>query len=283
VYNAATPKQPRITPVNLFLVHETETAMPQVDRHVVGTPNWFDLMTPDGEKARAFYSKLFGWDFNVGGAEMGGYSMCLKNGQPVAGMGPMPENAPFPTAWSVYFETANVDASVEAVKANGGQVTMPPMDVMEEGRMAVCTDPTGATFGFWQGNKHTGAKIVSEPGAMAWSEVYTRDGVKASAFYQAVMGLKAVKMEGMEYWTLDHGAQQHHCGVMTMDKDWPENIPPHWRPYFAVNQTDASCEIIKNNGGKVLMGPFDTPHGRMAAVEDPFGATFSIISGIPSK
>ena len=35
-----------------------------------GTPTWFDLMTPDADKARAFYAALFGWQYVVSGPEM---------------------------------------------------------------------------------------------------------------------------------------------------------------------------------------------------------------------
>ncbi len=34
---------------------------------------------------------------------------------------------------------------------------MPPMDVMEFGRMAIFVDPVGAAFGVWQPGTHKGA------------------------------------------------------------------------------------------------------------------------------
>ena len=252
--------------------------MSQVDRHTAGTPSWFDLMTPDPEKARAFYSKLLGWDFIIGGDEFGGYTTCVKNNQPVAGLGPMPPDAAYPTVWSVYFETLNMEASYEAVKANGGKTIFDPMVIGEEGRMGMCTDSTGAAFGFWEPRRHTGAKLINEPGAMAWCEVNTRDGAKATDFYAAVMGSAAKKMEApFDYWILAKSGEEPCCGVMQMDKSWPEGVPAHWMTYFAVADTDASCEIVKASGGKVCVPPFDSPHGRIAVVEDPFGATFSII------
>jgi uncharacterized protein len=256
--------------------------MTHVERHTPGTPSWFDLMTPNPEKARTFYSKLFGWDFIIGGDEFGGYTTCVKNGKPVAGLGPMPPNDPSPTVWSVYFETLNMEASYEAVKANGGKTMFEPMVIGEEGRMGMCIDATGAAFGFWEAKKHTGAKIINEPGAMCWCEVNTRDSAKARDFYAAVMGTEAKKMEGadVDYWTLEKSGEAPSYGVMQMDKNWPESVPAHWMPYFLVNQTDSSCELVKVSGGKVCVPPFDTPHGRMAVIEDPFGATFSIISEI---
>ena len=70
--------------------------MPQIDRHPFGTPSWFDLMTPDVEKARAFYAQLFGWEYDLSGPEMGHYSMAKVGGLYTAGMGELPRDAPMP-------------------------------------------------------------------------------------------------------------------------------------------------------------------------------------------
>ena len=44
---------------------------------------------------------------------------------------------------------------------------MEPMDVMDDGRMAIVRDPVGAQFALWQGRAHHGAEAVNEPGS--WS------------------------------------------------------------------------------------------------------------------
>jgi hypothetical protein len=250
--------------------------MSNVDRHAPGTPSWFDLMTPDPEGARKFYGEIFGWTFDIGGPESGHYTMCKLGGRNAAGMGKRPDNAPFPAAWNVYFSTEDVDAHCGRVREAGGQVMMPPMDVMDAGRLAFCMDPTGAAFGFWQPRVHSGAQVVDEPGAMAWTEVLTRAGEQARDFYAKVMGLDPRKMEGMEYHTL-HKGEKAVAGVMQMDEKWPAEVPPHWMAYFAVGDADAAATRIKELGGKVNHGPFDTPYGRIAVVSDPYGAVFSII------
>lgn len=251
--------------------------MAKVETRLAGTPAWFDLMTPDLEGARKFYGELFGWNFLVGKPEMGYYTMCRLGDANAAGMGLRPKDAPYPTAWSIYFKSDDINASVAAVKANGGQVTMGPLDVSGEGHMAVCMDPTGAVFGFWQYGRHTGAHVADEPGAMTWAEVSTREGAKARDFYAKVLDAEAHAMQGMEYWTLHKNGGEPKCGVMHMDDKFPKEIPNHWAVYFAVADTEASVELIKKNGGKLHHGPFDTPYGRIAIVSDPYGAVFSII------
>ncbi len=47
--------------------------------------------------------------------------------------------------------------------------------------------------------------------------------------------------------------------------------------YFQVASTDASCARAGELGGKVCVPAFDTPYGRIAVIEDPQGAMFSIV------
>jgi uncharacterized protein len=50
-----------------------------------------------------------------------------------------------------------------------------PMDVIEEGRMAVAMDPAGAVFALWQGGNTTGIGVANEPDTLAWNEHLSRD------------------------------------------------------------------------------------------------------------
>jgi len=47
----------------------------------VGTPTWVDLMAPDTDAARAFYHTLFGWEYDIGGPEFGGYTQAACSAQ----------------------------------------------------------------------------------------------------------------------------------------------------------------------------------------------------------
>lgn len=252
--------------------------MTTIHQHAAGTVTWADLMTPDPEGARRFYRALFGWDFSVGPAETGHYTMCQVQGDNVAGMGQLPPGAPFPSAWTIYFATPDAAASAARITALGGQVMMGPMDVMQEGRMVVAMDPCGAAFGLWQPGRHQGAGRVDELGAMCWREVAVRDAAAARGFYTALFGLEARPLgaPGMVYETL-HCGDQTVGGIMQMDEHWPADVPAHWMTYFAVEDADAAAGRVTAGGGKVCVPPFDTPYGRIAVVNDPWGATFSIM------
>ncbi len=66
-----------------------------------------------------------------------------------------------------------------------------PFDVMDQGRMAVFLDPTGAPFSVWQPTKMPGAELFDQPGSLARNEPTTRDPEAPKALYGAVPGWAA--------------------------------------------------------------------------------------------
>jgi predicted enzyme related to lactoylglutathione lyase len=251
--------------------------MTDVNEYQAGLPSWVDVMSPEPEKARQFYSAVFGWTFDVGPPEAGFYSMAKVRNRLAAGVGPIPQNMKMPSVWNVYFDTKDVDATIAKIKQRGGNVIMGPMDVLDSGRLAMATDPTGAVFGLWQPRSHKGAQVRNETGASVWHEVVTRDVAKAKDFYPSIFDLSVEKMPGeMEYYVFKRGKEMV-AGAMQMDKSIPANVPPNWMNYFGVDDTDAAVKRVTSNGGKVMMPAQDSPYGRFAIVADPFGATFAVI------
>ena len=153
-----------------------------------GTPCWVDLGVDDIAKASTFYAGLFGWDIQAGPPEAGGYTMCLKNGRAVAGIGPSQGPPGTPPVWTTYLAADDADQTAAKVTKAGGQMFMEPFDVLDVGRMAVAADPGGAAFGIWQARAHTGAGLANEPGTLCWNENHTRDFDRNKAFYQAAFG-----------------------------------------------------------------------------------------------
>lgn len=251
--------------------------MTRVTGHKPDRPIWFELTTTDPEAARAFYAAVLDWTYDISGPEFGGYALGLTDGLNAAGIGQTQPGDASPPAWTVYFGVSDVAASSARVAKQGGTILVPPMDVAALGKMAVCQDPTGAVFGMWQPQQHIGAQILNEPGAMAWSEVNTRDASAAAAFYTSVFGLKdsVMEIQGTPYHMLNT-AEGPACGVLQMNAEWGD-MPPHWMTYFAVKNADAAKAAVLANGGTVPYGPFDSPYGRIIVAMDPQGAAVSFI------
>src|SRR6476469_6156495 len=114
-------------------------AMPTfLEAKPAGTPTWLDLMAPDIDAARAFYQAVFGWEYDIGNPEFGGYTTARLGRQMVAGlMGPQPDDPPMPAAWSLYFATNDIEADVARAVDLGAKVLSPAMAVADFGSMAV--------------------------------------------------------------------------------------------------------------------------------------------------
>jgi predicted enzyme related to lactoylglutathione lyase len=122
-----------------------------------GTLGWVELMTPDVAGAKRFYGELFGWqtsDMPMPGDTTATYTLLTPEGQPEermhGGMVQLPADALQATGgnayWHPVFGSADCDATVAKVTANGGSLRMGPEDAEGVGRLAVCTDQAGAEF-----------------------------------------------------------------------------------------------------------------------------------------
>ncbi len=254
--------------------------MPIRESYAHGVPCWIDLATPDTDAAKAFYAAVFGWTYIDNPTPDGGaYVMAQKDGNEVAGMMKIGDGAgegAMPPVWSTYISVDDIDATFSKVAPAGGQVMMPPMDVMDHGRMSFVFDPTGAAIGFWQAGAHHGARLINEPGSLCWNELQTPDVPRAAKFYADVLGWGTQSMdmgEGMDYTILTVG-EDGIAGAMNPPM---EGIPPHWSVIFAVDDADGAVARTTAAKGSILAEPFDIPVGRAAALADPFGAIFQVI------
>ncbi len=96
-----------------------------------GTPVWVDLQTSKMDDAKAFYTKLLGWQAEtVPDPAAGGYTMFMSNGKAAAALGPTFDPNQ-PSAWNVYVSTTDADATAQKVKDAGGKVVAQPGDVFD--------------------------------------------------------------------------------------------------------------------------------------------------------
>ncbi len=250
-----------------------------VSKYPDGMFSWIDLGTTDLEAAHAFYSALFGWTPDNQPLPGGGsYTNFRIDGYTVAGAAEMDPNmkaAGVPPTWTSYVSHSDIDAVAARAAEAGGTVFFEPMDVMGHGRMAILADPTGASFGLWQPNRHIGAQVVNQPNSFVWNELQTNDPAAARAFYSKVFGWdERMDPSGYLMWADDEHVL---CGCMTIGEEWGET-PPNWLVYFLVDDVDAAAARVTELGGVVHHGPSDAGEmGRMAVVGDPQGATFALI------
>jgi len=110
-----------------------------------------ELNTAEPEKVKAFYSKLFQWQFE----EMANPSVpddaytLVKVGEGTGG-GIMKQIPGGPSGWLAYVAVEDIHASTEKAKSLGAQVMKGVTKVPGMGWFSFIRDPGGAVLGLWQ-------------------------------------------------------------------------------------------------------------------------------------
>lgn len=247
---------------------------------VVGAPCWIDLYSSDTDKAKEFYGQLFGWTAAEAQPEFGGYFTLQKDGKHVGGCMLNDGTHGAPDGWTVYLMTDDVERTVADARARGSQVVVEPMDVADNGRMAMIVDPGRAPLGIWEPGTIKGFEVRDEPGTGAWFELQTRDYDDAVGFYRDVFrwdAHTAADEPGFRYTTHGEGDGMV-AGIMDASPYLPEGAPAEWTVYFRVEDADATLKRIEELGGTIERPAEDTPYGRMATAADPTGSRFKLIA-----
>ncbi|MDI5963703.1 VOC family protein [Streptantibioticus silvisoli] len=252
-----------------------------------GSPCWMDLGAPDVENAVGFYGAVMEWTFEPYEGAANGYGAFSKDGRTVGGVGELTEDGAR-SAWTLYFNTPDAEATAAAARQLGGTVRAAPADAAEMGRLAQLSDPQGGRFAVWQPGKDQGFELADVPGSLCWTELYTTDAAGAKAFYGELFGWTGtdIPMPGDEPGTYSiltpAGGDDNrmHGGLMELP---PEVLSltggtAYWHPVFTVDDTDETVARVTANGGSIQMGPENGPGvGRLAVCLDPDGADFVVL------
>jgi uncharacterized protein len=244
----------------------------------VGTFVWHEHVSSDPEKAKGFYTELFGWGTEVFKPGEIDYAMISAGGKTHGGFSTAMEGAP-PPHWLGHIRVDNVDETVEKAKSAGGKLAAGPFDMDEVGKMAIVSDPQGAYVGIYQPH----SEGADAEGVFVWDELGTNDLDGAQGFYEEVFGWTTNDMGedfgGYRIFDRPGGTGQGHAGLMQLQDS---AIPPMWTPYIAVDDTDATCAKAQELGAATIVEPMDVPTvGRFAILKDPQGAVFGIIKPEP--
>ncbi|HEV7577842.1 MAG TPA: VOC family protein [Caldimonas sp.] len=242
---------------------------------------WFEHLSNDIPKARAFYEKLFGWNTELMAVPSGDPYPVIHNGETgIGGYAPAPAGAP--PQWMSYLSVSDVDASYKAALAAGAKSLMAPSDQGSAGRSATIADPTGGVFSLWHGTQGDPAETeTTPPGGWIWNELSTQDEKMALAFYEKVFGFThdAMQMPEGTYNVLNQGEK----GRAGLYKSMHAQMPTMWTPYVCVADCDAQTDKAKALGATVTVPPSDIPGvGRLAMFVDPQGASFAILKPNPT-
>ena len=111
---------------------------------------FFEIISPDHERAQEFYRDLLGWQVTADPA-MGGYGLVDTGaGEEAIGGGIGPGEAPGEKSVKIYMRVDDLDGYLERAEKLGGKRLVPPTDLPGDfGRFAIFTDPDGNQVGLW--------------------------------------------------------------------------------------------------------------------------------------
>lgn len=118
------------------------------------------------------------------------------------------------------------------------------------------------------------------PGSFNWLELATTDQNAAKQFYGSLLGWKAndfpMGPDGVYTMFQIDGRDAAACYTM-MAEQRAQGVPPNWGLYVAVESADDASARAVVLGGKILRPAIDVyTFGRMATIQDPTGAFFSV-------
>ena len=241
----------------------------------IGDFCWMNMLTPEPEKARAFFAELLGWTYGempglghgvrVGGHDVGAL-FDVKSERTPEGSEPQ---------IGVVLKVASADATVAKVNAEGGKAE-PAFDVMDAGRLAVCRDPDGAEFDVWEPKNEHGSEVDgAEHGAPSWFELFAKDHERSASFYAAVFGWQPGVMPMPELtYTIFKLGEDYVGGMLGITPAMGE-LAPHWATYFTVRDVEATARRAVELGAELFFAPKDVPNvGRFCGIRSPQGVPF---------
>ncbi len=243
--------------------------MPLLDSHPSGMPVWIDVMVKTSEQRErlmSFYSSLFEWTWDVGAEEIGFYSIAQHAGRPVMGLGQSPAGEGHMVT---YFSTDDIEASAKKATELGGNVFMPPMQVMDLGSMSLALDPTGAVHGLWQPKSFAGFGVVYEANSPGWFDHVSKDPDLAASYYSGLTGHPVIEPEpGMKI--LQAGDQW----FASISYDQLEDRPSQWNPIYVADSLQRIRDLVSEMGGTVVLEEMPVPGSAITVVVEPVMGTF---------
>lgn len=252
---------------------------PTQDRHP-GKVVWVDLVTPDLDAAKRFYSGLFGWTFQDVHTGQKDFVLALLGDRPVGGLvrrSPSGENRQ--PHWLTFIAVRDVAEAERQALSHGGKVLSKTRDYPQRGRQEILEDPQGAVFAVLESKNGDPADFVAEPGDWIWSSLITSDANAGGAFYQSLFDYEIFDLTGdddrQHLLLASDGYARASANQIPADR---AKRRPHWLNFVRVTSVKDMAAKAVALGGRVLVEPHPDRSGDMVAlVADPSGAPFGLM------
>ncbi|MGD2102876.1 MAG: VOC family protein [Acidimicrobiia bacterium] len=109
----------------------------------------WELMGPDADAQKQFYSAIFDWQFT---SPEGFDGYFMTEGEDMAVNGAVGQGSEeMPTYQCIYVQCEDINAKLAEVQANGGSTAMPRTEIPDVVTFAMFKDPAGNLVGLVEG------------------------------------------------------------------------------------------------------------------------------------
>ncbi len=258
-----------VTAVSLTGCQLTSSELPAISDS--GTKNsghvvWHDLITPNLAQSQAFYSSVFGWQFQ---AINDSYTLASLDGKLIAGMAEL-DNKQNASHWLSLISSKDIAAVSEKTIKAGGKVLVSSTEIKGRGTIAVLEDPQGAVFSLIN-TVNGDPEAQQTDNGWIWQEVWSDNPEQSKAFYQS-LGNYSAQSKPLNNGNYSYLALNGTPAIGFVKKPDAE-IGNTWVNYIKVADVDATLLKVTAAGGIVLMAPNDkVRNGSVAIIRNPAGA-----------
>ncbi len=240
---------------------------------------WCDLSAYRVDTAKAFYRKVFGWNYKPV-AQLDGtpYHVAFARKGEAAAIFEMPEKFQkigLPSFWMPYIAVDHIEDACAAAARRGGRIEIEPTAFSERDAIALIRDPLGAGFTVYEGTGLAPLKDYRK-GHMAWRGLYVSDPHAVKDFYAAIFDWRFSQDPALP-------SAFRVCNALGVDvaeivKVGEDLRGPHefWGIHFAAGDLRKAKAAIEKHGGEII---FEDAHPEQPTVlaKDPGGAAFFVV------
>lgn len=240
-----------------------------------------DLTTDKLDRAREYYTDVFGWDAKEVRSPDGGsrYFLMTRDHKLVCAIAPRPDALEARSTWNSYVKVSDIVATCARAAKLGANILVEPRSAGAGGDLAIVVAPTGEHFMLWQPRRTRGAELSGDAGGFVWHELYVKHTGRARTFYEALFGWEGRTQHmdgGVDYYTFTNGGED--AGGMIELSGETESMQVGWMVYFAVNDITKHLHRAVKAGARIIADPVSSDNvGTFAMVGDPTGAQYFAI------
>ncbi len=236
---------------------------------------WHDLVTPNLETSKSFYSNVLGWTFEDENIKGFSYSLIKNKNEIIGGILEVPTAKSSTWITSLVVTPEEMKIKIKEAITKGCKLATNPLKLPGRGKQVILESPEGEEFSFITETPTT--TNSSTDGNWIGVELWSSNIENSKKFYSLTFGvsIEEVSYDKKPYWIF----KSDKTNVAGMIKNPITNQNSQWVPYVHLNTPANILTPAKKSGGSILLAPNkEVRDGKVAIIQDPNGAIICVQS-----